>query len=252
MNQDLSGPAAVPQPWGFVSTIVWGAVGIGAWFGAQFVVIFAFIAWRETMAPGSVNAAALANDGLLIGAVVILAGPAWVGVSVLAARWRGWQPAEYLALRLPRRGEIVFGVACLAAVLVATDLLNLSLGRDVVPRFMVEAYQSARASHALVVFFIAVVIVGPVAEEIAFRGFLFRGLSASWLGVGGTVVATSAAWAAMHVQYDLIIVGQIFCIGLLLGWLRWASSSTLLTIMLHVLANLTACIQAVIKVEWMS
>ena len=45
---------------------------------------------------------------------------------------------------------------------------------------------------------------------------------------------------------------QIFLIGLLLGWLRWASGSTLLTIVLHMLANLAACIQAAIKVEWMS
>ena len=94
-------------------------------------------------------------------------------------------------------------------------------------------------------------IVAPVSEEIAFRGFLFRGLSASWLGVSGAIIATSAAWAAMHVQYDVFTLAQIFLIGLLLGWIRWASGSTLLTIMLHMLANLTACIQAAIKVEWM-
>ena len=40
-------------------------------------------------------------------------------------------------------------------------------------------------------------------------------------------------------------------LGLLLGWFRWASGSTLLTIMLHMVANLTACIQVAIKVEWM-
>ena len=39
-------------------------------------------------------------------------------------------------------------------------------------------------------------------------------------------------------------LAQIFCIGLLLGWIRWASGSTLLTIGLHMLANLAACIQA--------
>ena len=47
-------------------------------------------------------------------------------------------------------------------------------------------------------------------------------------------------------------LSQIFLIGLLLGWIRWASGSTLLTIGLHVLANLAACIQAAIKVEWLS
>ena len=45
-------------------------------------------------------------------------------------------------------------------------------------------------------------------------------------------------------------LAQIFLIGLLLGWLRWASGSTLLTIVLHMLANLTATIQAIVAVEW--
>src|SRR5207244_9911328 len=124
------------------------------------------------------------------------------------------------------------------ALLIGIDLVTHLLGRDVVPGFMVEVYKSARDSNSLVLFFIAVVIVAPISEEVAFRGFLFRGLSASWLGISGTLIATSAAWAAMHVQYDTFTLAQIFLIGLLLGWMRWASRSTLLTIMLHMLANL--------------
>jgi len=165
---------------------------------------------------------------------------------------RGWRARDYLALVPPRRGEIVFGAACLAALLIGSDLLTFLLGRNLVPSFMSEAYKSARNDGSLAIFFVAVVIVAPVSEEVAFRGFLFRGLSASWLGVSGAVIATSAAWAAMHVQYDAFTLGQIFLIGLLLGWIRWASGSTLLTIVLHMLANLAACVQAAIKVEWLA
>ena len=85
---------------------------------------------------------------------------------------------DYLALVMPRRAEILFGIACLAALLIAFDLLTLAFGRDVVPSFMRDAYISARSSNSLVLFFIAVVVVAPITEEIAFRGFLFRGLSA--------------------------------------------------------------------------
>jgi membrane protease YdiL (CAAX protease family) len=97
-----------------------------------------------------------------------------------------------------------------------------------------------------------VAIVAPITEEIVFRGFLFRGLSTSFLGVSGTLIVTSVVWAGMHVQYDWYILGQIVAIGLVLGWLRWASGSTLLTIVLHMLTNLAACIQAAIKAEWLS
>ena len=253
MSHDLSptAPAAAPPPWGLLGSIAWGAAGVVAWFAAQFAMIVAFIAWRNTVAPGSVDPATLGSDGFLLAFVTVVAGPAWIGVSALAARIRGWTARGYLALVMPRRSEILFGIACLAALLIAFDLLTLVFGRDVVPPFMRDAYISARSSNSLVLFFLAVVVVAPVAEEIAFRGFLFRGLSVSWLGVAGTTVLTSVAWAAMHVQYDWLQLGQIFLIGLLLGWLRWASGSTLLTILLHMLANLAATIQTAIKVEWM-
>lgn len=244
--------SAPRQPWGLLGSIAWGAAGIGAWFAVQLAVVVAYLTWRETAEPGSVDLQKLANDGFMLALVTIVAGPAWVGTSAIAARVRGWRARDYLALVWPRRGEIAFAIGCLAALLVAFDLFTFALGRDVVPRFMVDAYRTARASNSLPLLFIAVVIVAPIAEEIAFRGFLFRGLSESWLGVSGTLIATSAVWAAMHIQYDLMTMGQIFCIGLLLGWLRWATGSTLLTIGLHVLANAVACLQAVIKVEWFS
>jgi len=244
--------AGTPTPWGVLGTIAWGALGVCAWFAVQFAAIVAIIFWRDTMAPGSVDMQKMANDGFLLAFITTIAAPAWISVSVLAARLRRWRARDYLALIPPRRSEIAFGIAALAALLIGFDLLTLLVGRDVVPTFMREAYLSARNSGGLALFFIAVVIVAPISEEIAFRGFLFRGLSASWLGVSGAMILTSAAWAGMHVQYDAFTLGQIFLIGLLLGWIRWASGSTLLTIVLHMLANFTACIQAAIKVEWMS
>jgi membrane protease YdiL (CAAX protease family) len=243
---------AHPAPWGLLGTIVWGAAGVCAWFIVQFAVIVAFITWHNTVGPGSTDLGKMASDGFLLAFVTITAAPAWIAVSVIAARLRGWSARDYLALVPPRRGEVVFGIACLAALLIGADLFTWLVGRDVVPGFMVEAYKSARHSGSLALFFVAVVLVAPVSEEVAFRGFLFRGLCASWLGVSGTVIATSAAWAAMHVQYDAFTLAQIFLIGLLLGWIRWATGSTLLTILLHIVANLAACIQAAVKVEWLS
>ena len=49
-------------------------------------------------------------------------------------------------------------------------------GRDLVPPFQVEAYQSAKDAGWLVGLMLAIVVVAPIGEEIAFRGFLYRGL----------------------------------------------------------------------------
>jgi membrane protease YdiL (CAAX protease family) len=262
MSQDPFAPPSVlppagtpqagpPEPWGLLATIAWGVAGFCIWFAAQFAVILGYVMTHPETGDAAVMRA-MATDGFLLALVTIVAGPAWIGVMAIAARWRGWHVADYLALVVPRRSDFAFGLACMAALLIAFDVLTYATGRDLVPTFMFESYKTARASGSLVLFFIAVVIIGPVTEEIVFRGFLFRGLNASFLGVAGTLIVTSVAWALMHVQYDTLIIAQIFLIGLLLGWLRWASGSTLLTISLHVLANLVATIEAAIKVEWMS
>lgn len=249
----LAAPSPVsPPPWGVLGSLAWGAIGILVWFAAQLAVVTAIMVWRETTAPGSVDMQKLGSDGFLLALTTIVAGPAWFGAAALAARWRGWRVRDYLALIWPRRADLIFGFACMAALLLSFDALTYLLGRDVVPRFMTDAYLSARSAGALPLFFIAVVIVAPITEEVAFRGLLFRGLSESWLGIAGTLVLTSAMWAMMHVQYDSFTLAQIFVIGLLLGWLRWVSGSTLLTIILHVIANFVACLQATIKVEYFS
>jgi CAAX protease family protein len=239
------------RPWGFWTTLGWALAALVLWFAAQLAVVLAFIAWRHGHGPMP-DLARLASDGFLLALAVTVATPVAIAVFAFAARLRGWRVRDYLALAAPGRRELLFGIGCLVALLVAFDLITWLVGRDIVPSFMVEAYKSARAANALPLMFVAIVVMAPLGEEIAFRGFLFRGLAASRIGIHGTLVLTSAAWALMHVQYDAFILLMIFGIGLLLGWLRWASGSVLLTIILHMLANLAACVQAAIKIEWLS
>ena len=54
---------------------------------------------------------------------------------------------------------------------------------------------------------------------------------------------SSLAWTVLHMQYDWFFFGEIFSIGLLFGYLRYRSGSTLLTILLHGLNNLAATVQ---------
>ena len=85
-----------------------------------------------------------------------------------------------------------------------------------------------------------------------FRGFLFRGWVRSSRSAVPGIVAISALFAAMHVQYDLFGIAQVFLIGLFFAWIRWRSGSTLLTILLHATSNLWATLETMIKVEWFS
>jgi membrane protease YdiL (CAAX protease family) len=253
MDQPSTAPATPPlplPPWGFVGTVLWGVLGFVAWFVAQMIVVIVLLTWHGSADATEIQR--LATDAMTLAAVTIVASPAWIGIAAIAARWKRWQVADYMALVLPRRRELIFAIGCLVVVLVTFDLVTYALGREVIPRFMIDAYLSAKTPIAVVLLFVAIVIVAPICEEIAFRGFLFRGLADSFVGVAGAIVLTATGWALMHVQYDWFVISQIFLLGVMFGWLRWATGSTLLTIILHMIANFSAFVQTVIKVNWLT
>ena len=67
--------------------------------------------------------------------------------------------------------------------------------------------------------------------------------------MAGAILIPSAIWAAMHVQYEVFFIVQIFMLGLVFGVLRWKSGSTSLTILLHAIVNLSSLLQTAYFVE---
>ena len=62
--------------------------------------------------------------------------------------------------------------------------------------FVVKVYNTA-GNHFL--FWVAIVVAAPIAEEFFFRGFLFEGIRDSRLGVVGAILITSAEIGRAHV-----------------------------------------------------
>ena len=155
----------------------------------------------------------LTYDGVVITIGALASVPVQIAVLAFAARLRHWTPADYFALNIPRRGEVVFAVLCVVALIVVFDVMMYVSGRDLVPPFQIEAYQSAKDAGWLVWLMLAIIVVAPIGEEIAFRGFLFRGLVRPGREVLAIVVI-SLAWALLHIQYDWLGMAQIFAAGL--------------------------------------
>ena len=92
-------------------------------------------------------------------------------------------------------------------------------------------------------------MVAPIGEETLFRGFLFRGWQRApgdaWLAI----IATALLWALIHLQYDLYFIAQVFAMGLVLGWLRWVTGSTVLTMLLHGLTNGEAMLETFVALD---
>ena len=84
---------------------------------------------------------------------------------------------------------------------------------------------------------IVAVLLGPVAEELFFRGAMFAALLRRW-GIGTAVIVPSLLWAIVHVQYGWWDVALLAGSGILLAMVRWKGGSLYLPVGLHAAWNL--------------
>lgn len=233
-----------PRIWKFWGTALWGLFVFAALFVGQIAVVAWFVLRRE--GPVDIVAAIhVLGGGLTISLSVITGLPAALGAMWIATRRSRTPFAEYLALRWTTWGDLAIGVGALFVLVVGWDLLSRAMGREVAPGFMVDVLKSARADGALWLLIVAFCVAAPVSEEFFARGFLYRGWSESILGVPGAILLSSLVWTALHLQYDWFFFAEVFSIGLLLGWLRYRSGSTWLTVVVHGLNNLAATLQSI-------
>lgn len=192
------------------------------------------------------------GDGMAVSLIIIVSTPIQVMLLATFAKRTGTSATEYLGLILPRRKELIFGMAAVAVMIVVGNLLSWMLGQQIVTPFQTNISRSASEAGfgSMLLLWLAVVVVTPIGEEILFRGFLFRGWLKTPRDVWPVIVVVALMWALIHVQYDWYVIAQVFVFGLLLGWIRWASGSTILAIVLHALINFEGMIETLLALQW--
>jgi membrane protease YdiL (CAAX protease family) len=236
-----------PRIWKFWGTALWGLVVFGAMFAGQMAVVTWFVLREE----GPLDLAAaihVLGGGLTISLSVITGLPAVLAALWLAIRLSRTPFADYLALRWTSWKNLAIGVIALIVLVGAWELLSRATGRESAPGFMMDVLRSARADGALWLLVIAFCVAAPMSEEFFARGFLYRGWSESFLRPTGAIILSSLVWTALHLQYDWYFFGEVFSIGLLLGYLRYRYQSTWLTVIVHGLNNLAAVVQTLLLV----
>ena len=236
-----------PRVWKFWGTALWGLVVFGAMFAGQMAVV----AWFVLRQEGPLNVAAaihVLGGGLTISLSVITGLPAVLGALWLATRMSGTPFADYLALGWTSWRNIAIGIGSIIVLVGGWELLSRAVGRESTPGFMIDVLKSARADGALWLLVIAFCVAAPITEEFFARGFLYRGWSESFLRPVGAILLSSLVWTTMHLQYDWFFFGEVFSIGLLLGYLRYRYRSTWLTVIVHGINNLAAVVQTVLLV----
>jgi membrane protease YdiL (CAAX protease family) len=233
------------QAWGRWATL---GLGVIALLGSQAAALLALTWWYGV---GIAHLPDFSGDGVAVSLIIFVSIPVQLVLLVLLAQRTGGSAAAYLGLRLPRRSELGFGVAVTVALIIVGNAVSWLLGRMIVTPFQVDIYRTAAAAGWLPLLFLwlAVVVVTPVGEEMLFRGFLFRGWLRAPRDTWPVIVLTALLWALVHVQYDWYVIAQVFVFGVMLGWLRWATGSTILTMVLHAMINCEGMLETVVSLH---
>jgi membrane protease YdiL (CAAX protease family) len=237
-------PAREPRRvWKFWGTALWGFLVFVAMFVGQIAVVIFFLFRGGRPEDFGEAVKVIASSGLTISLSVIGGLPAVTAAVWLPIHFTSTSFADYLALRWTSWKNLALGVIGLVVLVEGWDLLSKLTGREVLPEFMIDVLKSARNDNVVWLLVVAICVAAPIAEELFARGFLYRGWSESFLKVPGAIVLSSLAWTSLHLQYDWYFFGEVFCIGLWFGYMRYRSNSTWLTIVLHGLNNLGAVVQ---------
>ncbi len=197
------------------------------------------------LATGSVWATAAANT---IAAVILVL--LYVEVQRREIHDRRALARFILDVRRPRPMHVL-----LAAVAVAVGLVG-RIAVGTVQALVAPGQESAQHSVtetappgvvAVGILIVAVVLVGPLAEEFVFRGLLQR-LLTPYVGAEGAVVGTAVVFAGMHIPHyggglsAVIVVPMVVLIvdGVVWGWLYAYTGNLSVSWLAHAGSNLVA------------
>src|SRR5262249_47447253 len=174
----------------------------------------------------------------------IMAYCAVVAMIVLATRSTRVPMRDYLGLARPRLRDILLGIV--AAILVyATQSILQPILQSIISAFIEPTAGPAPTAPVapvsdfiLVLAYFETIILAPIAEEVLFRGFMYRGL-VSRLGNVATLLITSAAFGLIHKVYGYSWEHVVWAsyIGLFLGALRWYTGGIAASILAHAVSN---------------
>jgi membrane protease YdiL (CAAX protease family) len=162
----------------------------------------------------------------LLTSVLFVSGPLLATGLPLGQAWRalGGRRVPLLDLAL----IVLLGMLGLWASSVAYNLLmSVLFGQH-------ADFGFSQSAQDLPLFLLFAVLVGPLGEEVLFRGYLGVLIQRPWV----FALVSAAAWSALHI--DLYNALPLFWSGLLLAWLRLRTRSFYPTYALHVSINLLA------------
>lgn len=241
-RQSPPGPSDAQPEW-LIRDFVWAMLAGLAGALAVGVVVAVVQAFR-----GGVDA--LTGDlGVLVVATTIgQYGGHGLALVLLARRRRGGFGALSLRVKPSDGAYILVGVALqLLVALVFSPLSRLvDLGES--PQALTELIPDIRGTALRTALIVSIAFVAPLAEEILFRGILYRAFERRW-GLGAAMAGSALVFSLFHLagvtsgdplRSGILLVPQIFVVGLVLAWLLRRNDRLGVTIFTHAGFNLVA------------
>jgi membrane protease YdiL (CAAX protease family) len=195
-----------------------GAVGVATYLTARAIVP----QWATAANLGTVIAAEV-YTALVVVLLVVIKQPL------------GW--------RIPRRQDVVWGLAATAATWAGVAVVYLALWPllgsldGLFDRLAFIGSDGGRldvVGPVLAVVSVArAVVITPLAEELLFRGALCGWLR-RWWPAWATIAATAVAFAAIH--GFLVVMPAVLVFGIITGWLRERTGAVAAGFVTHVLS----------------
>jgi membrane protease YdiL (CAAX protease family) len=156
--------------------------------------------------------------------------------AILRVRYdRGfWQS---LGWRAPQMGSAVGSLALGPVLAIGLGLIGAAMRTPQIPL----PFETMLNNTALIVLFgLLVVLIGPVCEELAFRGFVLP-LLARTFGAAAGIIVTGILFGMLHgFEYpDWRPVVLVAVAGMVFGWRRYQTGSTINAALMHAGFNLT-------------
>ncbi len=99
-----------------------------------------------------------------------------------------------------------------------------------------QTMESVGLGSDMVITIVYAIILGPIIEELVFRGVIFSFLEKSGIRPLWTIIITSALFGLVHVYPVQVLYASV--LGLFLGFMRYKYRSILITIPAHMLLNI--------------
>jgi uncharacterized protein len=222
--------------WGPAAAIF---VSIGAYIFSQLVIVIPIVLIKASHTSGSDNFINYIDNSSW--ASLLLTGFSALGLLVflyvfLKLRKRSFKNLGFSKIKFSQLGWLL--LALVGYVICLTIAMTIA---SKIPGFDSNQKQdvgfTTAAGWQLALAFIGLVVIPPFAEEIVFRGFLYRGLASKWPKILSALI-TSLIFALLHFQWNVSV--DVFVLSLTLIILYEKTHNLWMCVFLHGIKNFIA------------